>query len=261
MSPTGETPDRPPTEDVPVGRPTLASGPPTRGQGGPSAPGPESPWMRQGAPENGRHARRLRAPRPALDRPGHRPHRHDAPAPLFETPGTLPPAPPAPPPPPRSSGVAPRWVALAVAASLLGGGAAGAVTGRLADNGRSTTSVSAAATSGKNGSVITQTGDVQGILAKVQPGVVYVHTQASVGGRFFPTTGAGTGVILSADGEVLTNAHVRRRRHLDQGQRRHRDPGPRRHPRRRRQRQRHRPDPHHRRQRPADRDPRAAPAT
>jgi len=56
--------------------------------------------------------------------------------------------------------------------------------------------------------VITQTGDVAGILAKVQPGVVFVHTQASRGGRFFPTEGAGTGVILSADGEVLTNAHV-----------------------------------------------------
>ncbi|HWI03145.1 MAG TPA: trypsin-like peptidase domain-containing protein, partial [Acidimicrobiales bacterium] len=59
-----------------------------------------------------------------------------------------------------------------------------------------------------NGSVITQTGDVQSILAKVQPGVVYIHSQASRGGRFFPTQGAGTGVILTPDGEVLTNAHV-----------------------------------------------------
>jgi putative serine protease PepD len=109
--------------------------------------------------------------------------------------------------PSRTGGVAPRWLAVAVAASLLGGGAAGAVAGRVADNGHVTTST-AAASSGKNGSVITQTGDVQGILAKVQPGVVYVHTQASVGGRFFPTTGAGTGVILSSEGEVLTNAHV-----------------------------------------------------
>jgi putative serine protease PepD len=96
-----------------------------------------------------------------------------------------------------------------VAASLLTGGAAGAIAGRLADNGHTTTSTSKVAPiSGNNGSVITQTGDVQAILAKVQPGVVYVHTQASQGGRFFPTTGAGTGVILSADGEVLTNAHV-----------------------------------------------------
>jgi putative serine protease PepD len=124
---------------------------------------------------------------------------------------TAPPSTPAPPPPapPRSGGVAPRWLAAAVAVSLLGGGAAGAVAGRVADNGGSGARTSAVAASpSNNGSVITQTGDVQGILAKVQPGVVYVHTQASVGGRFFPTTGAGTGVILSSEGEVLTNAHV-----------------------------------------------------
>jgi putative serine protease PepD len=95
-----------------------------------------------------------------------------------------------------------------VAVSLLGGGAAGAVAGRVADNGGSGTRTSAAASPSNNGSVITQTGDVQGILAKVQPGVVYVHTQASRGGRFFPVEGAGTGVILTAAGEVLTNAHV-----------------------------------------------------
>jgi S1-C subfamily serine protease len=126
------------------------------------------------------------------------------PEPRFETPATPPPAPPA-----RSGGVAPRWLAVAVAASLLGGGAAGAVAGRAADNGSGSSKATPAAVStGGNGSVVTQTGDVQSILAKVQPGVVYVHTQASVGGRFFPSTGAGTGVILSADGEVLTNAHV-----------------------------------------------------
>ncbi|HEX3623249.1 MAG TPA: trypsin-like peptidase domain-containing protein [Acidimicrobiales bacterium] len=131
--------------------------------------------------------------------------------PQFTTPPMAPPAPNPPPagPAPRSGGAPPRWLAAVVAASLLTGGAAGAIAGRLADNGHTTTSTSKVAPiSGNNGSVITQTGDVQAILAKVQPGVVYVHTQASQGGRFFPTTGAGTGVILSADGEVLTNAHV-----------------------------------------------------
>ncbi len=126
-------------------------------------------------------------------------------------------APPAPPPPPppaaataRPSGVAPRWLALIVAASLLGGGAAGAVAGRFSDDdpGSNTTSALTGTATSNNGSVITQTGDVQSILAKVQPGTVYIHTQASRGGRFFPTQGAGTGVVLTADGEVLTNAHV-----------------------------------------------------
>jgi len=98
---------------------------------------------------------------------------------------------------------------LIVAASLLGGGAAGAVASRVADDGPSSgpvaTSVNATS---NNGSVITQTGDIQSILGKVQPGTVYIHTQASRGGRFFPTQGAGTGVVLTANGEVLTNAHV-----------------------------------------------------
>jgi len=90
--------------------------------------------------------------------------------------------------------------------SLLGGGLAGAIGGRLADDG--TSPAGGVLATSNNGSVITQTGDVQSILAKVQPGVVYIHSQASRGGRFFPTQGAGTGVILTPDGEVLTNAHV-----------------------------------------------------
>jgi putative serine protease PepD len=55
--------------------------------------------------------------------------------------------------------------------------------------------------------VIPTSGDVQSILAKVQPGVVFVRTQASRSGRFF-AQGAGTGMVLTPDGEVLTNAHV-----------------------------------------------------
>jgi putative serine protease PepD len=49
---------------------------------------------------------------------------------------------------------------------------------------------------------------VQGILSKVGPAVAYVRTQAFQSGRFFPSSGAGTGVVLTPDGELLTNAHV-----------------------------------------------------
>jgi putative serine protease PepD len=128
----------------------------------------------------------------------------------FEAPPTPPPTPPPPAGGARPSGVAPRWLALIVAASLLGGGAAGAIAGRFSDDdpGPNTASALTGTATSNNGSVITQTGDVQSILAKVQPGTVYIHTQASRGGRFFPTQGAGTGVVLTPDGEVLTNAHV-----------------------------------------------------
>jgi serine protease Do len=61
---------------------------------------------------------------------------------------------------------------------------------------------------GANSSVIATPQDIQGILAKVEPGVVSIRTQAVRQGRFFPTQGAGTGVVLTPDGEVLTNAHV-----------------------------------------------------
>jgi S1-C subfamily serine protease len=48
--------------------------------------------------------------------------------------------------------------------------------------------------------------DIQGILDKVQESVVTIETSAGGGGGVFE--GAGTGIVLSEDGLVLTNAHV-----------------------------------------------------
>jgi S1-C subfamily serine protease len=45
--------------------------------------------------------------------------------------------------------------------------------------------------------------DVNAVSAKVQPGLVDIYTQLSSG-----ISGAGTGVILTPDGDVLTNNHV-----------------------------------------------------
>ena len=66
--------------------------------------------------------------------------------------------------------------------------------------------------SGSDGTSSTPTGpnvslsgeplDIQGVLAKVQPAVVAIGVAGSQG------RGAGTGVILTPDGEVLTNNHV-----------------------------------------------------
>jgi putative serine protease PepD len=52
--------------------------------------------------------------------------------------------------------------------------------------------------------------DVAGILAKVGPSVVAINTEVTQQrGPFVQRgQGAGTGVILTADGEILTNAHV-----------------------------------------------------
>jgi serine protease Do len=56
--------------------------------------------------------------------------------------------------------------------------------------------------------------DVQGILAKALPAVVSIRTDGFVqqDGFFGPTVqrvrGAGTGMVLSANGDVLTNSHV-----------------------------------------------------
>lgn len=48
--------------------------------------------------------------------------------------------------------------------------------------------------------------DIQGILAKVQPSVVAIETSQTTSRGVFE--GAGSGIVLSADGLVLTNAHV-----------------------------------------------------
>ncbi|MBA3653058.1 MAG: trypsin-like peptidase domain-containing protein [Actinobacteria bacterium] len=66
---------------------------------------------------------------------------------------------------------------------------------------------------GRNSSVLVNPRDVQGVLAKVEPAVVSVRTEAfQRGGLFFNEVqrvrGAGTGMILSAGGDVLTNSHV-----------------------------------------------------
>ncbi len=48
--------------------------------------------------------------------------------------------------------------------------------------------------------------DIQGILAKVQPSVVAIETSQTTSRGVFQ--GAGSGIVLSQDGLILTNAHV-----------------------------------------------------
>jgi S1-C subfamily serine protease len=71
---------------------------------------------------------------------------------------------------------------------------------------RTVTRVVAHSTSSLTGKAL----DVGSILAKVEPAVVSVSTTITEQrGPFTQTgTGAGTGIVLSSSGEILTNAHV-----------------------------------------------------
>ncbi len=119
---------------------------------------------------------------------------------------TTPYPPPAPPPARRRR--APAWVAATAVLTLAAGLVGGVVGANLANDDTPVTAT--------GGTVNTSTGsgagpaavvagpvlDVAGILNKVEPAVVAIQANGRLG------TGQGTGIIISPDGEVLTNAHV-----------------------------------------------------
>jgi S1-C subfamily serine protease len=103
----------------------------------------------------------------------------------------------------------PAWLVALVAAlvgSLIGGG----LVALLDSNNNGTTSI---VRFGKNSSVLAKPRDIQGVLSAVEPAVVSVRTEAFQRGGFFSNQvqrirGAGTGMILTPNGDVLTNSHV-----------------------------------------------------
>ena len=92
-----------------------------------------------------------------------------------------------------------RLPAAFVAVALLGGGA-GAATATILDRG---TRATATSVSRPAATLDGETLDIAALIAKAEPSVVTISV--NLGGR---AAGAGTGVILTADGEILTNAHV-----------------------------------------------------
>ncbi len=92
------------------------------------------------------------------------------------------------------------WLAVVVVAALAGGATGAAVT----DNEDSTPTRSTDTTvAPKSASTAIATpATIRSVLEKVQPAVVSISTQSATGG------GSGTGMIVSSDGEVLTNNHV-----------------------------------------------------
>ncbi|NKQ57571.1 trypsin-like serine protease [Amycolatopsis sp. K13G38] len=104
----------------------------------------------------------------------------------------------APPPPPKKRGRAAALVsATAVAAALVGGAGGAAIVGLHGNSSAAASSTAAAQT--VSGTTNT---DVSAVAAKVLPSVVQVNVTTRQGEAI------GSGVILSSDGKILTNAHV-----------------------------------------------------
>ncbi|MFJ6719817.1 MULTISPECIES: S1C family serine protease [unclassified Streptomyces] len=113
----------------------------------------------------------------------------------YPPPPAYPPAAPAPAPQRARRPVA-LIAAVALAAALIGGGTAAAVEELLGAHGAGATGVF-----GTNVSQ-SSTGTVAGVAEQVSPSVVRIDTSTGSG------QGTGSGVILSADGEIVTNNHV-----------------------------------------------------
>ena len=127
-----------------------------------------------------------------------------------------------PPPPPGPTSGAPgttgggwhrptagRRLAGALLVAVLAGGTGAAVATALDEDPPVPTSTVPAATDAEARNVVldAEALDVAGVVDAVGPAVATIQTR--VGGSFAGAgAGAGTGVVLSADGEVLTNAHV-----------------------------------------------------
>ena len=107
------------------------------------------------------------------------------------------------PPPPRRP-TSRRLLATVAGVTLVGGSVVGGVVGARLGGSGTTRTVTVPAVSSK----LSKPTGVQAVLASVEPAVVFIRTQASRFGTFFAESGAGTGMILTQDGEVLTNAHV-----------------------------------------------------
>lgn len=101
--------------------------------------------------------------------------------------------------PPRHRRHGTRWrtvVGVSLVAAVIGAGTATGI--EMAFGPRS----SPPAVTGSPVATIERPGEIQAMLAKVLPAIVSIQTTTAHG------RGAGTGVILSPDGEVLTNHHV-----------------------------------------------------
>jgi putative serine protease PepD len=122
--------------------------------------------------------------------------------------------PPATPPTPPGEGPTPtgagperhrlRRAAMAaiVAAVMVGGGIAGGVVGSQLDHNTSSTVASTTTTAANSSTGTASSDQLANVVTAVSPSIVTITVQTSQG------TAEGSGIILSADGKILTNNHV-----------------------------------------------------
>jgi len=198
----------------PLHPPLLRAAEPAAAESDPGGPGPQPV-----AP-----AREAAAP--AADPPTAPAAPADPPTPLLLPAGTPPPPPrspygaasPTPPLPPRGTPPAqPPWrrglAAVAVALMVLVGGALlGSSTrgGSLFSDSSSSSAISGAPSRSSDASSVNPSsgGDAQSVADAVQPGMVNIVTTINDTNGDPAGQGAGTGMIISSSGEVLTNNHV-----------------------------------------------------
>ena len=91
------------------------------------------------------------------------------------------------------------------------GGVAGGWTAHEWFGGDTATTTKLAATTVRSSSALSEKAlDIAALLAKVEPAVVSVATTITARRGLYTSTGegAGTGIVLTSSGEILTNAHV-----------------------------------------------------
>ncbi|MGI8809903.1 MAG: S1C family serine protease [Acidimicrobiales bacterium] len=135
--------------------------------------------------------------------------------PEFEIPSRTMPEPVAAPPPVRGPRTSRLWVVSALIGAVVGAAVSGGIVANLDDDAGRDQAAAVTTPPGepvtRESSRITKPGDVGAILDRVEPAVVSISIRGfaqddltSPSGR----AGAGTGVVLTPDGDVLTNAHV-----------------------------------------------------
>ena len=191
-----------PHDTAPTAPPAAAGSSPT-----PGAPSPTTPpfaGLASGPPTNPLPAPGS-APGSSYGGPGGPPPYANAgfnpPPPNFGPPPTPGPTPPAE-PPRRGGGIRAALVGGLVGAIVAGGLTGAALWDRSGDPRPTGTPVTAQQPMRPSATIPDRDLDVRSLLEKVGPSVVSIHTRSRDGDA------AGSGIVLSEDGLILTNAHV-----------------------------------------------------